>query len=241
VEAKVQQAASLCNIERFLERRPNQLSGGERQRVALARAVVREPDVFLLDEPLSNLDVELRALARAELKRFQRKLGITTIFVTHDQVDAMSMGDRIAVMSDGRIRQIGKAQDLYQRPADTIVATFLGSPPMNLIEKDSCIIGFRPEHFLPQSYQLSEDFVSFPFIINRVEYLGAKQVLYGRIDGRPGSIEAIAMLPAGDKTPVNSGETYPFTVDRQQIVFFNKYTQLRMEATPFSHNGVMIS
>ncbi len=241
VDDKVQQAASLFNIERFLERRPSQLSGGERQRVALARAVVREPDVFLLDEPLSNLDVELRSMARAELKRFQRKLGITTIFVTHDQVDAMSMGDRIAVMSEGRIRQIGKAQHLYQRPADTFVATFLGSPPMNLVEKDSCIIGFRPEHFLLPSFQKSDDPITFPFLINRVEYLGAKQVVYGRIDTIAGNTEAIAMLPAGDTTLIDNGMTYDFTVAREHLTYFNKYTQLRMEPTPFSHGGVMIS
>jgi hypothetical protein len=113
-----------------------QLSGGERQRVALARAVVRDPKVFLLDEPLSNLDAKLRAVARFELKQLQRQLGTTTIYVTHDQVEAMGLGDRIAVMDKGRIRQIGKPQEVYDDPADTFVATFLGSPPMNLIEHD---------------------------------------------------------------------------------------------------------
>ena len=241
VDEKVHQAATLFNIERFLERRPNQLSGGERQRVALARAVVREPDVFLLDEPLSNLDVELRTLARAELKTFQRKLGITTIFVTHDQVDAMSMGDRIAVMSEGRIRQVGKAQHLYQRPADTFVATFLGSPPMNLVEKDSCIIGFRPEHFLPPSFQRSHEIITFSFTVDRAEYLGAKQVIYGKVSTLSGRTEAVAMLPAGDSTSIENGETHEFTVDLHQLTYFNKHTQLRMEQTPFSHDGVTVS
>src|SRR5438270_281669 len=124
---KVQWAAALFNIERLLRRKPRELSGGERQRVALARALVREPDVFLLDEPLSNLDAQLRAYARDELQQFQRRVQTTTIYVTHDQVEAMGMGDRIAVMYAGRIRQIGTPTEIYDEPADTFVATFLGS------------------------------------------------------------------------------------------------------------------
>ena len=116
----------------LLKRKPRQLSGGQRQRVALARALVREPNVFLLDEPLSNLDAQRRASARDELQQFQRKVGTTTIYVTHDQVEAMGMGDRIAVMDHGRIRQLGTPREIYDEPADTFVATFLGSPPMNL-------------------------------------------------------------------------------------------------------------
>lgn len=234
---KVKRAASLFNIERFLHRKPSQLSGGERQRVALARAIVREPDVFLLDEPLSNLDVALRGLARAELKQFQRTLGITTIFVTHDQVDAMSMGDRIAVMSDGRIRQIGTAQELYQRPSDTFVATFLGIPPMNLIEKDSCILGFRPENFIPAAQQ-SADAIPFEFTIDRVEYLGAKRVLYGRVDSVNGQTTVVATLNAGDHTGIEAGQSYSFAVTHDHLTFFNKHTQLRMEPTPFTHEGI---
>ncbi len=242
IDQKVRHAASLFNIEQFLDRKPQQLSGGERQRVALARAIVREPQVFLLDEPLSNLDVALRGIARAELKQFQRKLGITTIFVTHDQVDAMSMGDRIAVMSDGVVRQVGPAQELYARPADTFVATFLGSPPMNLIEKDSCILGFRPEDFIPAS-RVPEDqeAVVFSFYVNRSEYLGAKQVLYGQVDNLSGKVEAVAMLPAGDMTPIENGQTYDFAVLHQNLTYFNKHTQLRMEVTPFTHDGVIIA
>ncbi|MAS34111.1 MAG: ABC transporter [Anaerolineaceae bacterium] len=240
VQQKVENAASLFNIERFLDRRPRQLSGGERQRVALARAIVREPDVFLLDEPLSNLDVALRSIARAELKQFQRKLGITTIFVTHDQVDAMSMGERIAVMSEGRIRQVGTPQELYNRPADTFVATFLGSPPMNLVEKDSCILGFHPEDFVPASlYPPGDDSVSFAFRVERTEYLGAKRVLYGTVQSISGSVEVTATLPAGDGG-VGAGSTHEFTVPRHRLTFFNKHTQLRMEPTPFTHEGITI-
>src|SRR5204862_921461 len=142
-------AASLLGIQHLFARKPRELSGGERQRVALARAIVREPSLFLLDEPLSNLDAKLRASAREELEQFQKKIGTTTIYVTHDQVEAMAMGDRVVVMNQGAVRQIGTPADVYDEPADTFVATFLGSPPMNLIEKGAVIAGFRPEHFFP--------------------------------------------------------------------------------------------
>ena len=131
---KVAWAAQMFGIQGFLDRKPRQLSGGERQRVALARAVVREPAVFLLDEPLSNLDAKLRNSARDELKQFQRSLGTTTIYVTHDQAEAMGLGDRIAVLNQGCVRQIGTPHDIYGYPADIFAATFIGSPPMNLIE-----------------------------------------------------------------------------------------------------------
>src|SRR5437867_12163115 len=146
---KVEWAAQMFGIHQFLDRKPRQLSGGERQRVALARAVVREPVVFLLDEPLSNLDAKLRNSARDELKQFQRSLGTTTIYVTHDQAEAMGLGDRIAVLSGGKVRQVGKPVEVYDDPADTFVATFIGSPPMNLVPRDGELVGFRPEHLLP--------------------------------------------------------------------------------------------
>src|SRR6202165_1652288 len=133
---KVEWAASLLGIGSLLQRKPRELSGGERQRVALARAIVREPSVFLLDEPLSNLDAKLRASAREELERFHRRVGTTTIYVTHDQVEAMAMGDRIVVLDKGLVRQVGSPREVYDDPADTFVATFLGSPPMNLIDHE---------------------------------------------------------------------------------------------------------
>src|SRR5262247_1176811 len=151
---KVEWAAGLLGIGRLLDRKPRELSGGERQRVALARAIVREPSVFLLDEPLSNLDAKLRLSAREELERFQKRMGTTTIYVTHDQVEAMAMGDRVVVMNLGTVRQIGTPSEVYDEPADTFVATFLGSPPMNLVEIDDVLVGFRPEHFLPQPHEI---------------------------------------------------------------------------------------
>src|ERR1700757_3862858 len=146
---KVEWAASLLGIGGLLQRKPRELSGGERQRVALARAIVREPAVFLLDEPLSNLDAKLRASAREELEQFQKRVGTTAIYVTHDQVEAMAMGDRVVVMNQGVVRQIGTPAEVYDESADTFVATFLGSPPMNLLEFADVIVGFRPEMFLP--------------------------------------------------------------------------------------------
>src|SRR6185437_4311463 len=150
IEKQVDWASQLLGIDHLLERRPRQLSGGERQRVALARALVREPTALLLDEPLSNLDAKLRASARTEIKQFQQRVGVTTIYVTHDQVEAMGMGDRIAVIDKGKIRQLGTPSEIYDDPADLFVATFVGAPPMNLIKHESGYLGFRPENLLPK-------------------------------------------------------------------------------------------
>src|SRR5207245_8641204 len=146
-------AADVLELEQLIKRKPKQLSGGQRQRVALGRAIVREPDAFLMDEPLSNIDAALRLQTRAEILKLQRRLGTTTIYVTHDQVEAMTMGDRIAVMRLGVLQQIGTPEDLYTNPANTFVATFIGSPAMNLlpasklgIRADAKLAGFRPEH-----------------------------------------------------------------------------------------------
>lgn len=133
IKKMVLETAKFLGIEDLLDRYPGQLSGGQQQRVALARALVRKPKVWLLDEPLSNLDAKLRVVMRSELKKIQKTLGITTIYVTHDQVEAMAMSDRIAVMNKGKVLQVGTPDDLYYRPADTFVATFIGSPPMNLV------------------------------------------------------------------------------------------------------------
>ena len=136
IERRVAQVAGMLEIDRLLARRPRELSGGERQRVALARAVVRSPRVYLMDEPLSNLDAKLRVEMRAEIARLQRELGVTTIYVTHDQVEAMTLGDRVAIMRDGVLQQFAGPQDLYDRPRNLFVAEFIGSPAMNLVAAD---------------------------------------------------------------------------------------------------------
>jgi multiple sugar transport system ATP-binding protein len=203
--------------------------------VALARAVVREPAVFLLDEPLSNLDAKLRASARDELQQFQRRIGTTTIYVTHDQVEAMGLGDRIAVLQHGKVRQIGTPQEVYDEPADTFVAGFLGSPPMNLIDGRECLVGFRPEHFLPTEILSTAETVSLPFRVTRLEYLGADRLLYG-ILGRPfPDPKVIAKLPSTVPTVVQPGESYEFAVQERDLKFFDKETGLRTERRSLSN------
>jgi multiple sugar transport system ATP-binding protein len=234
IPQKVEWAASLLGIEKLLHRKPRELSGGERQRVALARALVREPSVFLLDEPLSNLDAKLRTSARDELQQFQRRIGTTTIYVTHDQVEAMGLGDRIAVMQSGKVRQIGSPQEVYDEPADTFVAGFLGSPPMNLIERPDCLLGFRPEHFLPRdAFGSSERVITFSFQVFRVEYLGANRLIYGVLEGVSAGAKVIADLPSTVTTAIEPNDRYTFAVPERELNFFDKTTGLRTSPRPF--------
>ena len=212
-EERVRQAARKVSIDHLLDRRPRQLSGGERQRVAIARAIVTEPEVLLLDEPLSNLDAKLRAYARDELKFFQRELGITTIFVTHDQIEAMGLGDRIVVMERGLVQQVGPPQAIYDRPANTFVATFLGSPGMNLLPvAEEELLGFRPEHLQPAAP--GEGAVRrVDYHVTRIEYLGADRLLYGQIDDFRGQPRlTLARLPSNVTKPLQVGASYPFAV-----------------------------
>ena len=224
---KVEWAAKMFGIERFLDRKPRQLSGGERQRVALARAVVREPVVFLLDEPLSNLDAKLRNSARDELKQFQDQLGTTTIYVTHDQAEAMGLGDRIAVLNQGKVIQIGTPQEIYGHPMDIFVATFIGSPPMNLVEDGKTYLGFRPEEFLPREVGSQKDNVTFPFRVTRVEYLGADRLIYGVLEGRTPEAHVISKLPNNIRAEITAGQKYDFVVRKSDIVRFDRSTGRR--------------
>ncbi|MGH2704957.1 MAG: ABC transporter ATP-binding protein [Actinomycetota bacterium] len=226
---KAEWAASLLGIGHLLDRRPRQLSGGERQRVALARALVREPSVFLLDEPLSNLDAKLRAAARDDLKEFQQRVGVTTVYVTHDQVEAMAMGDRIAVMDRGRVRQIGSPQEVYNDPADTFVATFVGSPPMNLVTRDDVIVGFRPEALLPLEVVSTGGHVRVAFRLSRVEYLGSERLLVGTLEGLGAETRAIALLPWTVPIVPPAGASHPFALARSDLRFFERETGTRTE------------
>jgi multiple sugar transport system ATP-binding protein len=226
---KVEWAASLLGIGGLLQRKPRELSGGERQRVALARAIVREPAVFLLDEPLSNLDAKLRLSARAELERFHRRVGTTTIYVTHDQVEAMAMGDRVMVLNKGVVRQLGTPKEVYDDPADTFVATFLGSPPMNLIEYGEAIVGFRPEHFRLGEEIKEAEKVPFKFRVEHVEYLGAEFILSGvLVGGKADGKKVIARLLLGHSYEV--GATYDFAVPQAELKFFDATTQTKVPA-----------
>jgi multiple sugar transport system ATP-binding protein len=223
IARKVAWAAGLLGLDRLLQRRPRELSGGERQRVALARAIVREPTVFLLDEPLSNLDAKLRASARSELKRFQQTVRTTTIYVTHDQVEAMGMGDRIAVIDHGKLRQIGTPTEIYDDPADEFVASFVGTPPMNLVEREGGSLGFRPEHFLPREMLDGAELAELPFRIDRMEYLGSERILYGVLDGMAVKREITAKLPAHvSLAGIRAGEWHPFAVRKTELRFFDR-------------------
>ena len=226
---KVEWAARLLGISALLHRKPRELSGGERQRVALARAIVREPTVFLLDEPLSNLDAKLRAAAREELSQFHHRVRTTTIYVTHDQVEAMAMGDRIVVLHEGCVRQVGSPRDVYDDPADTFVATFLGSPPMNLVDHGDVLVGFRPEHLLPR------DLVQGPSVVitvrvTGVEYLGSERIVYALIDrDRFAEQKVIAKLPATYELDAVEGRAVEYAVAERNLRFFDKATGKRTE------------
>jgi len=225
IAKKVDWASQLLGIDHLLERRPRQLSGGERQRVALARALVREPTALLLDEPLSNLDAKLRASARTEIKQFQQRVGVTTIYVTHDQVEAMGMGDRIAVIDKGKIRQLGTPSEIYDDHADLFVATFVGAPPMNLIKHESGYLGFRPENFLPKEMVTNGGgFTEFSFRVERSEYLGSERIVYGEIAGAEARQVITAKLPPAHvaEESIRPGEWHPYAVRNSALRYFGR-------------------
>jgi multiple sugar transport system ATP-binding protein len=227
-DRKARWAADLLGISHLLARKPRQLSGGERQRVALARALVRQPKVFLLDEPLSNLDAKLRASARDELKRFQDEVRTTTVYVTHDQTEAMGLGDRIAVLSQGRVRQVGPPMQVYDDPADTFVATFIGSPPMNLVPRGDVLVGFRPEHLLPS--EVAPGGLPVTLKVDRLEYLSGDRHVYGTAIGVGEPTRVVARLPATVEADVAVGEEQPFAVPARRIRYFDAESGVRTEA-----------
>ncbi|HEY5896522.1 MAG TPA: sn-glycerol-3-phosphate ABC transporter ATP-binding protein UgpC [Burkholderiales bacterium] len=181
IDAKVQQAAQILELKEMLRRKPRELSGGQRQRVAMGRAIVRDPAVFLFDEPLSNLDAKLRVQMRAELQALHRRLGTTSLYVTHDQVEAMTLAQRMVVMNAGRVEQVGAPLEVYARPATTFVAGFIGSPPMNLLpqERDGrrVLFGIRPEHLEP----CAESDAQMVAEVDLIEPLGADTLVYGHV------------------------------------------------------------
>jgi multiple sugar transport system ATP-binding protein len=248
-EKKADWAASLLGIKHLLDRKPRELSGGERQRVALARAIVREPSIFLLDEPLSNLDAKLRASAREELEQFQKRVATTTIYVTHDQVEAMAMGDRIVVMNFGEVRQIGTPSEVYDDPADTFVATFLGSPPMNLVEHSDVTIGFRPEHFFPVAHVAGRETVPSdlrapgiegPYVplrlrVSHQEYLGAERIVYGELqESRFESKKVISRMASTHAARFETGGVYAFSVPERHLKFFDRAKGTRTARVPLA-------
>ncbi|RLE81795.1 MAG: sugar ABC transporter ATP-binding protein [Thermoprotei archaeon] len=198
IEKEVREVAGLLRIEELLDRRPAQLSGGQKQRVALARALVKKPRIFLMDEPLSNLDAKLRVVMRAELKRLQKELGITTIYVTHDQLEAMTMADRIAVMNEGKIQQVGTPEELYYKPRNFFVAGFIGSPPMNFIEgvlteKDGKLV-FESEHMVTELPESFAEVLKAKAPSEVILGVRPEDIIIGAVEGIPALIYVIEPL-----------------------------------------------
>jgi multiple sugar transport system ATP-binding protein len=253
IERRVHEAAKILELETLLRRKPKQLSGGQRQRVALGRAIVREPAAFLMDEPLSNLDAALRVQTRAEILKLQQRLGTTTVYVTHDQVEAMTMGDRIAVMRHGVLQQAGTPGELYTRPRNVFVAGFIGSPAMNLVpveagtregqpvlqqdgfrvelpERLAAAVGSRADGFVvgfrPQHLRLAsetEGEVRIPAVADVVEYLGDEQLVHLRA----GEVDLVAMLSIEQR--VRAGEDVCLGVPASKLHLFERESE---EAIP---------
>jgi sn-glycerol 3-phosphate transport system ATP-binding protein len=223
IRARVDQAAQMLELGALLQRKPRELSGGQRQRVAMGRAIVREPSVFLFDEPLSNLDAKLRAQTRLQIQKLHRELGITSLFVTHDQVEAMTLAQRMLVMNAGRMEQFDTPQEVYQRPASTFVAGFIGSPPMNLLRgraegagfavggqtlalarpaprQGDLVLGLRPEH---AAWGRGD----WPLQVDGVETLGAERLVYCRLGDQLFIVRIDGTLPApkpGDRVALGA-------------------------------------
>ncbi|MFZ4652012.1 MAG: ATP-binding cassette domain-containing protein, partial [Rubrivivax sp.] len=242
IDERVHKAAKILELGELLDRKPRQLSGGQRQRVAMGRAIVRQPQVFLFDEPLSNLDAKLRAQTRLEIQKLHRELGVTSLFVTHDQVEAMTLAQRMIVMNAGRIEQMGTPDEVYSRPATTFVASFIGAPPMNLLPGHAqdagfhaggtllelatpaprggpLLLGVRPEHatMSPQG--------TWPMVVDVVETLGAERLVYGQLGGSAFTLRIDATLPAP-----RPGETVRLQVPAHRLHWFDPSSGSRVEA-----------
>jgi len=251
ISNRVKEAAKILDLELYLERKPKALSGGQRQRVAMGRAIVRNPQVFLMDEPLSNLDAKLRVQTRTQIASLQRRLGVTTVYVTHDQTEAMTMGDRVVVMKDGFLMQVDTPQNLYDNPANAFVAGFIGSPAMNLVDlpfdefgaklgsthiplersilskvaaegATSITVGFRPEDMI-----MSPE--GFELNIELVELLGADAYLYGDVTDATGQHRQITVRTDGRSTPKRGGAIH-LVPNANNIHTFSSLTGERIDA-----------
>ncbi len=221
IRARVDKAAAILELSPLLDRKPRQLSGGQRQRVAMGRAIVRQPQVFLFDEPLSNLDAKLRAQTRLEIQKLHRELGITSLFVTHDQVEAMTLAQRMIVMNGGVMEQFGTPEEVYRTPATTFVASFIGSPPMNLLRqapgaRAGELLGVRPEH-------LDVADSGWGLQVETVELLGAERLVYGRLAGE----QVIVRLDASRPAPT-AGDTLTVTPRPGSLHRFDAQTGKRL-------------
>lgn len=252
--ARVLEAARLLDLEPYLDRKPKALSGGQRQRVAMGRAIVRKPQVFLMDEPLSNLDAKLRVQTRTQIASLQRRLGVTTVYVTHDQTEALTMGDRIAVLKDGVLQQVGTPRDLYEAPANVFVAGFIGSPAMNLFPAEivsggvkfgsdtakvpadmikaakdpNVTIGVRPEDL-----DISKSNKGIKMTVLVVEELGADGYLYGEAESAGEKMDVVVRVDGRDHPMV--GDTVYITPKPEHIHVFDVKTGLRLGSSRVQH------
>jgi sn-glycerol 3-phosphate transport system ATP-binding protein len=238
IETRVQEAAKILEIGAMLDRKPRQLSGGQRQRVAMGRAIVRQPKVFLFDEPLSNLDAKLRVAMRVEIRKLQRRLKTTSIYVTHDQLEAMTLADILVVMNGGQVEQIGNPLAVYQKPATTFVASFIGAPPMNLlpIRGDELksqfagdsrslaaagILGVRPEDLLISTDAVATGGITLDLTVEAIERVGAETFVYG-LQARHGDIRAVSAnpgeLPPGEVIVRIPGQSAPAVGERIRAI-----------------------
>ena len=248
IQGRVEKAAKILGLSHLLQRKPRELSGGQRQRVAMGRAIVREPKVFLFDEPLSNLDAQLRVQTRLEIEKLHRELGITSLFVTHDQVEAMTLAQRMIVMNAGRMEQFGTPEEVYSRPASTFVASFIGAPAMNLLKQvqgcpqprarrvlpramnllkqvqgcpEGKILGIRPEHLTISPTQESD---CWSMRIESNEMLGAERLLHGKVGEEDITLRLDATLPTAQV-----GETIYVRPQKQLLHFFDLETGKRID------------
>src|SRR5215831_10458309 len=253
IESRVQEAARILELSTMLDRKPRQLSGGQRQRVAMGRAIVRQPKVFLFDEPLSNLDAKLRIAMRVEIRKLQRRLSTTSIYVTHDQLEAMTLADILVVMNGGQVEQIGNPLDIYERPATTFVASFIGAPPMNLMSSradeiksqlgangragEAGIVGIRPEDFVITE-QTPAGGIALGLTVEAIERVGAETFVYGarqqdqqRIAANPGELppgEVIVRIPGADAPAI--GQKIRVAAVREKLHLFSGDGRTRIEA-----------
>jgi sn-glycerol 3-phosphate transport system ATP-binding protein len=227
IKARVDKAARILELGALLDRKPRALSGGQRQRVAMGRAIVRQPQVFLFDEPLSNLDAKLRVQTRLEIQKLHRELGITALFVTHDQVEAMTLAERMIVMNAGRMEQFGTPEEVYNRPATTFVASFMGSPPMNLLKQlnnrdfggpEGAILGIRPEHLQIGS-------TGWAAQVETIEMLGAERLVYCRLGDETLTVRMEESLPSPAL-----GQTLQLSPRPERLHWFDRATGQRIGA-----------
>jgi multiple sugar transport system ATP-binding protein len=253
IRKRVEDAAKILDLTQYLDRKPKALSGGQRQRVAMGRAIVRSPQAFLMDEPLSNLDAKLRVQTRTEIAALQRRLGTTTVYVTHDQVEAMTMGDRVCVLKDGYLMQVDTPRNLYDRPDNVFVAGFIGSPAMNLIDVDldqdgahlgarvlplprqtmqalaadgskTATLGFRPE-----SVRMVSEGEGFPFEVVVVEELGSDAFAYGTLHtSRSKEGDKLTTLRVDARKPPMKGETIHIQINPEEAHVFSSETGRRV-------------